>query len=138
MFYFIDFKQMLVNNSNLQNNYNNSLVLQNNFKIKSHPFHLLNSSWLPFITAKSAFFVLANLVFYWHYGINLCSFQVSFILISFTTFITVLFYWFASVILESAKYHTLRVSKGLRLGFILFIASEVFFFFCFFLRLFSF
>ncbi len=101
-------------------------------KEKYHPFHLLEPSWLPFITSISAFLVLANVVFYWHYGSNLCSYQNAFIQIALTMFMGVLFYWFAAVIFESARYHTFRVSQGLRLGFILFVASEVFFFFAFF------
>ncbi len=101
-------------------------------KEKQHPFHLLEPSFLPLLTAISAFLVLTNLVFYWHYGINNCAYQNAFITVSFTFFLCILFFWFGSVIYESASHHTFKVSQGLRTGFILFIASEVFFFFAFF------
>lgn len=47
-------------------------------------------------------------------------------------FVTVM-RWFYAVLKESSLgYHTKKVQKGLRLGMLLFIASEVMFFFAFF------
>jgi heme/copper-type cytochrome/quinol oxidase subunit 3 len=40
--------------------------------------------------------------------------------------------WWRDVINESFQYHSVVVQRGLRLGFILFIVSEVMFFFGFF------
>ncbi len=115
---------------NLTKTENVKLITKN--KQKYHPFHLLEPSWLPFVTAFSAFSVLTNLVFYWHYGINLCPYQSTAIMASLLIFLSILFYWFCAVIYESATHHTFKVSQGLRYGFILFIASEIFFFFAFF------
>ena len=44
----------------------------------------------------------------------------------------VMFWWWSDVIVESRTYHTAVVQLGLRYGMILFIASEVLFFFAFF------
>lgn len=99
---------------------------------QKHPFHLLNNSALPIVSAFSAFAVAFNLVLYWHYGSNLCGYQDITFQLSVFSFILVLFVWFISIVWESFPYHTTEVSQGLRYGFILFVASEVLFFFAFF------
>ena len=52
----------------------------------------------------------------------------------------VMYTWWRDVIREATfeDQHTIAVQKGLRLGMILFIVSEVMFFFAFFLGIFSF
>jgi heme/copper-type cytochrome/quinol oxidase subunit 3 len=100
-----------------------------------HSFHLLDSSQLPLVTSFSAMLFVMNAVFYWHPSsqpvlqtINNILFHISGI-----TFASALFSWFISVVIESGKgYHTKNVRRGLRLGMILFITSEVLFFFAFF------
>lgn len=102
---------------------------------EKHSFHLLDSSQLPLVTSFSAMLFVMNAVLYWHptsqpvlQFINNTLFQISGI-----TFIGSLFAWFISVVIESGKgYHTKNVRRGLRLGMILFITSEVLFFFAFF------
>lgn len=99
---------------------------------KYHLYHLLQPSILPFLTAFFAFLMLSNIVFYWHYGPACCHFQAATFQIVVFGFLVVLFSWFCSVVLESIKDHTKLVSNGLRFGFILFILSEILFFFAFF------
>jgi len=54
-------------------------------------------------------------------------------LLSFVGFGVIVLRWFIAILRESSKgYHTPRVQNGLRLGVILFIVSEIMFFFAFF------
>jgi cytochrome c oxidase subunit 3 len=95
---------------------------------KSHPFHILPPSAWPFCTAWSVFFLALGATSYFHnFGINfLFWFGLAGVIIS-------IFFWIMDVFKEAdAGYHTLAVQKGFRLGFILFIASEVMFFVSFF------
>lgn len=54
--------------------------------------------------------------------------------LSFFLMVLYVFFWFANIIRESSLEgsHTLKVQHGLKLGMVLFITSEVFFFFSFF------
>lgn len=100
-----------------------------------HNYHLVPRSILPFTTGFSAMLVAMNLVFFWHpsslSSINLldkCSFQLGAFL-----FLASLFTWFVTVVREAAMcYHTPEVIRGLRYGMLLFIVSEIMFFFAFF------
>lgn len=47
-------------------------------------------------------------------------------------FFAILFSWFLTVVIESNEHHTVEVRRGLRYGMLLFIVSEVMFFFAFF------
>ena len=100
-----------------------------------HRFHLVDNSPLPVITALSAFLLVTSIIFYWHptdcssvsYTDNFV-FQASVFMMT-----TVLFTWFLTVVYESGLgHHTQVVRRGLRLGMVLFIASEVMLFFSFF------
>ena len=55
-------------------------------------------------------------------------------IISFLIVIFYLFRWFSDIILESTfdGYHTIKVQQGIKFGMVLFIISEVMFFFSFF------
>jgi heme/copper-type cytochrome/quinol oxidase subunit 3 len=97
----------------------------------SHPFHLVKPSPWPIVIAFSTFLLFSSLVLALHNVIKpfgIVAFLVSLVLVLF-----VMFLWWADVIQEAFDgYHTDEVAKGLRLGFILFIVSEVMFFFSFF------
>lgn len=103
------------------------LVYQNNQK---HGFHLVDPSPWPFISAFSALFMTFGGVCFMHgyYG-GLFLFRLGFFSILF-----MMFCWWRDVVRESTfeGQHTLAVSSGLRMGMLLFIASEVMFFFAFF------
>ena len=108
------------------------------FQSQKHPFHILGPSPLPFLTG---FFVLAWLipqVFSRHgyeTSVPLTDVRHIAVLGLFTTIRS----WFFEILFESSKgYHTKRVQAGLRLGRLLFIASEIRFFFAFFWAFFHF
>ena len=106
------------------------------FEIKEkHHFHLVDSSQLPFTAAFASLLLVLNIVFYLHapdvlraHFFDNLMFQGVFFL-----FTTCLFSWFSTVVVESGNgYHTVAVRTGLRYGMILFIVSEIMFFFAFF------
>jgi len=102
---------------------------------EKHHFHLVDNSQLPIITAIASILLVLNLVFYWHpsdlgslHFFDNMLFQMAWFLFS-----SVLFSWFITVVRESGHgYHTIAVRQGLRYGMILFIVSEIMFFFAFF------
>ena len=112
------------------------------FKNKErHQFHLVGSSQLPILTAFSAMLLAMSVVFYWHPSSDALLSRLDNILmhIAFIAFTFVLLSWFISIVRESqAGDHTAVVQRGLRLGVILFIVSEIFFFFAFFWAFFHF
>lgn len=105
------------------------------YKKERHGFHLVDNSQLPVITAFSAFLLAASFVFYLNPTksciINCIDHLVfQFAVLSLTA---VLFSWFLTVVYESGQgHHTQVVRRGLRLGMVLFILSEVMLFFSFF------
>ena len=91
------------------------------------PFHLVTSRPWPFLTGLSAFSCAISLVLYFHtYSFNLWYAWLILPLI--------LIFWFRDIIRESTFMgaHTKEVQKRLKISFLLFIASEVIFFFSFF------
>lgn len=97
---------------------------------QKHYFHLVTSSPWPFLVAFAAFLLTTGGVLYFH-NYSFGSFLLTTGFIFVTTF---MFLWFENVIIEGTFLgnHTLIVQKGLRFGFILFIVSELMFFFAFF------
>lgn len=118
-------------------------MIRTNILIKkgnpNHKWHLVNSSWLPIGVATILFnFVLCNLFFlyaplvtkydYIYYGVNKNYFCFFLVLL-----ITIILVWVFVVLRESSQqYHTVPVLRGLRFGMLLFIVSEIMFFFGFF------
>ena len=102
-----------------------------------HPFHLVKPSPWPFITSLSVLFFITNFICYLHnisFTHNLSDTLdkivrlFSFLLLIFSTTA-----WFKDIQLEALTgNHTAKVQHGLRLGMILFIVSEIMFFFAFF------
>jgi len=95
-----------------------------------HPFHLVDPSPWPYVGSFSALGLTTGGVMYMHgykYG-DLLS------LVSFSFILLVMIVWWRDVIREATYqgHHTLVVQRGLRLGMLLFITSEVMFFFSFF------
>jgi len=98
--------------------------------MKRHLYHIVDRSPWPFVCAFSIFFLLIGLVFYMHqieYGLFVTVLGLFMILL-------IMYVWWRDVIRESTYQgnHTLIVQRGLRFGFMLFIASEVVFFASFF------
>jgi len=95
-----------------------------------HSFHLVDPSPWPLITAFSACFLTTGGVLYFHgylHGAFLWKFGFFMVLF-------MMFCWWRDVIREGTfeGQHTLSVQKGLRIGVLFFIVSEIMFFFAFF------
>jgi len=99
-------------------------------RYQKHPFHIVDPSPWPFMGSMAAFFLTFGLVMYMHF------YQNGFLLLSlgFFLLLAVMYTWWRDVIREATYegHHNSYVRKGLKMGMILFIASEVMFFFAFF------
>lgn len=98
-----------------------------------HPYHLVEPSPWPYIMGCGVFLTTLGLVIYFHYStIILFSIGILIILICMVL-------WFRDIIRESTYQglHTKSTLSGLKIGFILFIISEVLFFFSFFWAFFN-
>ena len=102
---------------------------------KRHLFHIVDPSPWPLFSALGAFLVTTNAVLFFHEFDSGSLLFYSFIYLSITAA-----YWWRDVIREATFQgcHTSAVQNGLRLGMILFIVSEVMFFFFIFLGIFCF
>lgn len=108
--------------------------LQLHCQAQKHPFHILDASPYPFLVS---FFLLALLVpvTYYFHGVDLgCPIpRADLIHAAFIGLYLVSMFWFVAIVKESSQgYHTKKVQKGLRMGMLLFILSEVMLFFAFF------
>jgi len=100
-------------------------------KTNTTPFHLVKPSPWPFVVSLFIFNTLIYITIQMHYSYSKAC---SIFLLSFFFFIWALFSWWYDVVIESTfgGHFTSKVRSGITLGFILFIASEVMFFFSFF------
>ncbi len=93
---------------------------------RTHPFHLVDPSPWPIVGSVAALLMAVGGIVYMH---------TDFILLFLTGVILLLITfigWWRDVVKESFVHHTEVVRTGLRIGMLLFIASEVMFFFAFF------
>lgn len=107
---------------------------------QKHPFHILDASPYPFLVSFFLFALLVPVTFYLH-GVEFGSFITRSDLIhtAFVGLYLVAMFWFVAIIKESSQgYHTTKVQKGLRMGMLLFILSEIMLFFAFFWAFFHF
>lgn len=98
--------------------------------IQKHPFHLVDHSPWPIFAALSAFTSTFGGVMYFHGYIGGGSLTaLGLVMICYSMFV-----WWRDVVREATYegHHTSLVQLGLRYGMILFIVSEVMFFFAFF------
>uniref|UniRef100_UPI0030FE6600 cytochrome c oxidase subunit 3 n=1 Tax=Amblyomma calabyi TaxID=3065602 RepID=UPI0030FE6600 len=93
-----------------------------------HPFHLVEKSPWPITSSISAFSLTIGFVFYFNY------FNNTLIMISLLILVLSAFQWFRDISREASFQgnHTFFVVNGLKMGMLLFILSEVFFFISFF------
>lgn len=96
-----------------------------------HPFHLVDPSPWPLFVSLGLFSLILGFTMYLH------SFkEKTFFFISLGLCLTLIaiISWFRDIVREATfeGHHTKAVRKGLKIGMILFIASEVMFFFAFF------
>nr|YP_011004242.1 cytochrome c oxidase subunit 3 [Macrostylophora euteles]WPS93591.1 cytochrome c oxidase subunit 3 [Macrostylophora euteles] len=94
----------------------------------NHPFHLVNNSPWPLTGALSTFTLMLGMIMWFH------TYNSSLMFIGMFITIMTMFQWWRDISREGTYQglHTFIVSKGLRYGMILFIISEVLFFFSFF------
>jgi cytochrome c oxidase subunit 3 len=104
------------------------------FKLKylktTHSFHLVDPSPWPLFAALGAFMCASGGVLYMHKFLGGWGLVVTGLVV----ILFVMSVWWRDIIREATfeDQHTVAVQKGLRLGMILFITSEVMFFFAFF------
>jgi cytochrome c oxidase subunit 3 len=102
-------------------------IIRNNQK---HSFHLVDPSPWPFFSAFCVFFLALGTVMYMHgYVGGYFLWHLAYHTLSLT-----LYFWWRDVIREATfeGQHTKSVQTGLKMGMLLFILSEVMFFFAFF------
>ena len=96
--------------------------------VKSHPYHIVNPSPWPFLSSVFAFAMAIAAIMYMHGStyVPMVGFLIALIACSIL--------WWRDVIIEARNGHdhTDEVRHGLRMGMLLFIVSEVMFFFAFF------
>nr|UYK52136.1 cytochrome c oxidase subunit III [Asicimbex sp. CSCS-Hym-MC0132] len=94
----------------------------------NHPFHLVDYSPWPLLGSLSTMILLMGSIKWFHFKDS----NLMFLGILIT--LMIMFQWWRDIIRESTFQgnHTTFVSKGMRLGMILFIVSEILFFFSFF------
>jgi cytochrome c oxidase subunit 3 len=99
-------------------------------RIQNHPFHIVDASPWPIVTAFSAFFIVFGLALFMH------SYAIGLALFVFGLFATILnaSLWWRDIVREGTfeGAHTILVQHGLRFGMLLFIVSEIMLFFAFF------
>ncbi|MCH2164466.1 MAG: cytochrome c oxidase subunit 3 [Marinovum sp.] len=106
--------------------------------VKNHDYHILNPSIWPLLGSVAAFVMLFGAVAWMSSGMTIFFEAVEIsgpwvFLIGFVAVLYVMFGWWADVVAEShVGDHTPVVRIGLKYGFILFIMSEVMFFFAWF------
>ena len=102
----------------------------NKYTNELHPFHMVNSSPWPLFTSLSLLNLALSFISYFHFFKG-GSYHF---LLSLGLVIFYMFRWFADIIIEATYEgcHTTKVQQGIRLGMVLFIVSEVCFFFSFF------
>lgn len=95
-----------------------------------HPYHLVEPSPYPYMASFSALGLTTGAVMYFHaynYGGVLLS-------VSLLLLVLISYSWWRDIVREATfqGHHTLVVQRGLKYGMLLFILSEVMFFFSFF------
>lgn len=121
---------MFRRDNNNNNNNNDKKKKINNSKKPRHFWHLVNPSPWPFVTSFSLFNTIMSVILYLagvEAGANMMFLGFILVLLS-------ILFWFQEIIEETKFNGTLtnEVLKSLRIGMLLFIASEVMFFFAFF------
>lgn len=102
-----------------------NLFMSSGIQTATHPYHLIDPSFLPLSAAFAAFLLTSSSAGFFHGWWGFFP-----VFIGLVSVLTVMFLWFKDVIKESTEgFHTTYVQRGLRQGMILFIVSEVMVFF---------
>nr|UPL65551.1 cytochrome c oxidase subunit III [Artheneis intricata] len=95
---------------------------------KNHPFHLVDYSPWPLTGSIGALTIASGMILWFHKN------QSYLLILGVTISIMTMYQWWRDIVRESTYQgnHTTNVVNGLKIGMILFIISEVFFFISFF------
>nr|CCB84620.1 cytochrome c oxidase subunit III [Bahadzia jaraguensis] len=95
---------------------------------QNHPYHMVEKSPWPLTSSLGALLITTGLIKWFHH------YNPLLLIIGLTSTSISSIQWWRDIIRESTfqGHHTLKVTQGLRWGMILFITSEVLFFFSFF------
>ena len=95
---------------------------------KYHPYHLAEQRPWPIIGRIGAFSITTGRVLYFHFSYR------PLLILGFTIMIIIMITWWRDITRESSfqGHHTIKVQTRLKYGMILFISSEILFFFSFF------
>lgn len=93
-----------------------------------HPYHLVDPSPWPYVMSCAALLTTLGAVIYFHYS------QIFLFILGIISICLCMVVWFKDIIRESTYqgFHTKATVMGLKMGFLLFILSEVLFFVSFF------
>jgi cytochrome c oxidase subunit 3 len=93
---------------------------------QAHPFHMVSPSPWPILTSSSLLSLAVSGAFSMHVFVHISKIFFS----SLALVVYSMCLWFRDVIVEGTYqgHHTLAVQKGINIGVVLFIVSEVFFF----------
>nr|YP_010533564.1 cytochrome c oxidase subunit 3 [Gomphonema parvulum]UXX44715.1 cytochrome c oxidase subunit 3 [Gomphonema parvulum] len=121
-----------LNKKNDKSNVQETLLFKEQFKYlkTAHSYHLVDPSPWPLLASLGAFMLTSGLVLYMHKFIG--GWQL--LTTGFTLILYIMYTWWRDVVREATfeDQHSITVQKGLRLGMVLFIVSEIMFFFAFF------
>jgi cytochrome c oxidase subunit 3 len=97
-----------------------------NTKIQAHPFHLVEPSPWPLGASLALLVLTFSAVLNFHGWSTSVGFSLGLI-----SLLATMIFWWRDCIRESSYqgYHTHLVKRGITIGFILFVISEVFFFY---------
>ena len=111
-------------------NINNNATFHASYIRTTHQFHLVDPSPWPLFASWGGFMLTVGLVSYMHKFIGGWDLLMNGLLM----ILYVMYVWWRDIVREATfeEHHTFVVQRGLRLGVILFIVSEVMFFFAFF------
>ena len=124
-------KRLNINLIKKQNINSKSYLSDNLIHLKTkHSWHLVDPSPWPFVTSLAVFIFFTGNVMYLHRYLG----GKELVLTGLFAILTVMYMWWRDIVREATfeDQHTVSVQRGLRLGMILFIVSEVMFFFAFF------
>nr|UCC46148.1 cytochrome c oxidase subunit III [Zicrona caerulea] len=95
---------------------------------KNHPYHLVDYSPWPLTGSIGAMTLTSGMVLWFHKN------EMYLFFLGVTILILTMIQWWRDIIREATfqGHHTIKVTDGLKIGMILFIISEVFFFISFF------
>nr|ALO70986.1 cytochrome c oxidase subunit 3 [Pselaphinae sp. 3 EF-2015] len=95
---------------------------------KNHPFHLVDYSPWPILSALSAMTLMIGMIKWFYF------FNYNILINSLLIMLLIMYQWWRDIVREGTfqGLHTFNVTIGLKWGMILFITSEIFFFVSFF------